>query len=100
MPTTTLSASEVREPATLPMQHTFTDTNGPTRPNRRGTQAGSRVTYSRWIGGLFLAAFVVYGLGNGLVTSVLSPPDFLSTISTHQPTLLLGLLLMLLNLGV
>ena len=58
---------------------------------------GSRKTYSRLIGALFLSAFVFYGLGNGLVTSVLGAPDFPSTISAHQTTLALGAFLMLLN---
>jgi hypothetical protein len=49
------------------------------------------------IGALFLAGFVLYGMGNGLVTSVVGAPDPLSTISAHEATLLLGALLMLLN---
>src|SRR5947209_13369774 len=53
--------------------------------------------YSRLIGALFLAGFVVYGVGFGLVTSVTGAPDFLSTISAHQTTLALGAFLMLLN---
>jgi hypothetical protein len=53
--------------------------------------------YSRVIGALFLAGFVLYGMGNGLVTSVVGAPDPLSTISAHEATLLLGALLMLLN---
>ena len=53
--------------------------------------------YSRLIGALFLAAFVLYGVGNGLVTSVLSAPDLLSTVSARQATLLVGAVLMLLN---
>ena len=57
----------------------------------------SRKTYSRLIGALFLSAFVFYGVGNGLVTSVLGAPDFLSTMSAHQTTLALGAFLMLLN---
>jgi hypothetical protein len=53
--------------------------------------------YPRLIGALFLAGFAVYGVGFGLVTSVISAPDFLSTISAHQTTLVLGAFLMLLN---
>jgi hypothetical protein len=53
--------------------------------------------YSRWIGALFLAGFLVYGVGFSLVSSVISAPDFLSTISAHQSTLILGAFLMLLN---
>lgn len=53
--------------------------------------------YSRLIGALFLLGFVTYGVGFGLVTSVVGAPDFLSTISAHQTTLVLGAFLMLLN---
>jgi hypothetical protein len=55
------------------------------------------MTYSRLIGALFLAGFVTYGVGFGLVSSVVGAPDFLSTISAHQTTLVLGAFLMLLN---
>ena len=50
----------------------------------------SRMTYSRSIGALFLAGFLVYGGGAALVTSVTGAPDFLSTISAHQTTLVIG----------
>ena len=52
---------------------------------------------SRLIGALFLAGFLVYGVGFGLVTSVIGKPDFLSTIAAHQTTLIVGAFLMLLN---
>jgi hypothetical protein len=55
------------------------------------------MTYSRLIGALFLSAFLLYGIGYGLVTSVTGTPGFLSTISAHQITLTLGAFLMLLN---
>jgi len=58
------------------------------------------MTYSRLIGALFLSAIIFYGLGNGLVTSVVRGPGFLSTISAHQTTLALGAVLMLLNSAV
>ena len=58
---------------------------------------GYRMTYSRLIGALFIAGFVVYGAGFGLTSSVLGAPDFLSTISAHQTTLVLGVFLMLLT---
>jgi len=45
------------------------------------------MAYSRLIGALFLLGFLSYGVGFGLVTSVLGAPDFLSTISAHQTTL-------------
>jgi hypothetical protein len=57
----------------------------------------SRMTYSRWIGALFVAAFFLYGLGFGLVTSVVGAPGSLSTISAQQSTLVLGAFMMLLN---
>ncbi|HSL31517.1 MAG TPA: DUF4386 domain-containing protein [Anaerolineales bacterium] len=57
----------------------------------------SRMTYSRLIGALFLAAFLLYGLGFGLVTSAVGAPVSLSTISAHQSTLVLGAFMMLLN---
>jgi hypothetical protein len=60
----------------------------------------SRMLYSRLIGALFLAGFLVYGVGFGLVTSVVGAPDFLSTIAAHQTTLVLGAFLMLLNTAV
>jgi hypothetical protein len=52
---------------------------------------------SRLIGALFLAAFVFYGVGTGLVTSLLTAPDFLSTVFAQQATLVLGTFLMLVN---
>ena len=64
---------------------------------KRRVSTGSRMTYSRLIGALFLAGFLVYGVGFGLVTSVTGSPDFLSTISAHQTILVLGAFLMLLN---
>ncbi|MBK9714992.1 MAG: DUF4386 domain-containing protein [Kouleothrix sp.] len=63
----------------------------------RSASIGSRLLYSRLIGALFLAGFAFYGVGFGLVTSVVGAPDFLSTISAHQTTLVLGAFLMLLN---
>src|SRR3982074_302269 len=61
---------------------------------------GSRMTYSRLIGALFLVGFLFYGVGAALVTSVTGAPDFLATISAQQTTLLVGAFLMLLNTGV
>jgi hypothetical protein len=55
------------------------------------------MTYSRLIGVLFPLGFVVYGVGLPLATSVLGGSNFLSTISAHQTTLVLGAFLMLLN---
>ena len=58
---------------------------------------GSRMTYSRLIGALFLVGFLFYGVGAALVTSVTGASDFVSTISAHQTTLVIGAFLMLLN---
>jgi hypothetical protein len=57
----------------------------------------SRMRYSRLIGALFLAGFLAYGVGFILVTSVIGVPDFLSTMSAHQATLIVGAFLMMLN---
>jgi hypothetical protein len=67
--------------------------------NRRAW-TGSRMTYSRLIGALFLLGFVVYGVGGVLVTSVTGAPDFLKTLSAHQTILLLGAFLMVVNTAV
>jgi hypothetical protein len=64
---------------------------------KRCVSTGSRMTSSRLIGALFLAGFLVYGVGGVLVTSVTGAPGFLSTISAHQTILVLGAFLMLLN---
>lgn len=64
---------------------------------KRRVSTGSRMTYARLIGALFLAGFLAYGMGGVLVTSVVGTPDFLSTISAHQTILVVGAFLMLLN---
>ncbi len=53
--------------------------------------------FSRIFGALFIAGFLVYGIGFGLVSSVTTAPDFMATLSAHSTTLLLGAFLMLLN---
>lgn len=58
---------------------------------------GSRMTYSRVIGALFLLGFVSYGTGFGLVSSAIGPADFVSAIAAHPTLLILGAFLMLLN---
>ena len=60
-------------------------------------RVGSRMTYSRVIGALLLAAFVLYAGGLGLATSVVGAGNSLSTISARQDSLVIGALLMLLN---
>ena len=61
---------------------------------------GQGKRYSRIFGALFIAGFLVYGIGFGLVSSVTTAPDFLSTLAAHSTTLLLGAFLMLLNTAV
>ena len=56
-----------------------------------------RKTYARLIGALFLIGFLTYGVGFTLVNSVITAPDFVSTIPAVQSTLLVGAFLMLLN---
>jgi hypothetical protein len=63
-------------------------------------EPGSRMTYSRLIGALFLLGFLCYGVGSSLATSVTGGSDFLSTISAHQTTLVIGAFLMFLNTGI
>jgi hypothetical protein len=56
-----------------------------------------RSASARWIGVLFLAGFLSYGTGFGLVSSVIGAPHFLSGVPAHRSTLLVGAFLMLLN---
>src|SRR6266571_9033863 len=72
-------------------------TNGHGGRGIQNNSPGSRMTYSRWIGALFLVGFLFYGVGAALVTSVTGASDFLSTIPVHQTTLVIGAFLMLLN---
>jgi Domain of unknown function (DUF4386) len=72
-------------------------TNGHVDRAIHDNSPGSRMRYSRLIGALFLLGFLFYGVGTALVTSVTGAPDFLSTISAHQMTLVIGAFLMLLN---
>lgn len=60
----------------------------------------NRLLTSRLIGGLFLAGFATYGIGSGLVTSVVGEEDFLASVPAHETTLVLGVLLMMLNTAV
>jgi hypothetical protein len=93
MPTATRSIPDIAVPDVR--RANGYDDRGP-----RDSSMGSRMTSSRLIGALFLLGFVMYGVGNGLVTSVTSGPDFLSTIPAHQTVFLLGAFLMLLNTAV
>jgi len=58
---------------------------------------GSRKTYARLIGALFLIGFLTYGIGFTLVNSVITVPDFLADLPAVQTTLILGAFLMLGN---
>src|SRR5438552_15578630 len=71
-------------------------TNGNADRGIQNNSPGSRMTYSRLIGALFLVGFLFYGVGAALVTSVTGAPDFLATISAHQTALLVGAFLLLL----
>ncbi len=62
--------------------------------------ARSRKMYSRLIGALFLVGFLTYGVGSGLVTSLVGGSNFLSTIAASQTILVIGAFLMFLNTGV
>ncbi len=64
---------------------------------RRLSATGSRMTYSRLIGALFLSGFLVYGVGSALATSAAGAPHFLASIAAHSTVLIIGALLMLLN---
>lgn len=62
--------------------------------------SASRMTISRVIGALFLVGFLTYGVGSGLVTSLVGGSNFLSTIAASQTILVIGAFLMFLNTGV
>jgi hypothetical protein len=69
-------------------------------PLKAGVLAASRMTYSRVIGALFLLGFLSYGIGSGLVASLVGSSHFLSTIAASQTLLVIGAFLMFLNTGV
>jgi hypothetical protein len=58
------------------------------------------MTVSRVIGALFLAGFLLYGVGSVLATSVTGRANFLSTISANTTIMVLGAFLILLNTAV
>jgi hypothetical protein len=58
------------------------------------------MTYSRLIGALFLLGFLSYGVGSGLVTSLVGGSTFLSAVAASQSLLVIGALLMFMNTGV
>jgi len=65
-----------------------------------GRLTRSRMMYSRLIGALFLLGFLSYGIGSGLVTSLVGGSNFLSAVAASQTLLLVGAFLMFLNTGV
>ncbi len=78
-------------------------TNGHAPPAvsiRTSVLGGSRMTYSRLIGVLFLLGFLSYGIGSGLATSLVGSSNFLSTIGANQTLLVTGAFLIFLNTGV
>ena len=66
-----------------------------TEPADDGQGSGQR--FARIFGALFLAGFLVYGIGFGLVSSEIGAPDFVSTLSANSTILIVGAFLMLLN---
>lgn len=76
-----------------------TTTAGPlgTEPRSARATAVPRDVAARLLGGLFPAGFLCYGVGFGLVSSVVGRTDFLATVPAHRTTLTLGVLLMLMN---
>lgn len=73
---------------------------GATATIKSSVSTWSEQAYARLIGALFLLGFISYGVGFGLVTSVVGAPDFLATLPARQTTLVLGAFLMLLNSAV
>jgi hypothetical protein len=53
--------------------------------------------FARLFGVLFLAGFLTYGIGFGLVSSVITMPGFMSSLSASSTMLIAGGLLMLVN---
>ena len=81
--------------------HAPASSQTPVETNAKSSDlAGSRMTYSRLIGALFLAGFLCYGVGSGLATSLVGGSNFLSTIAGSQTLLVIGAFLMFLNTGV
>jgi hypothetical protein len=63
----------------------------------RSALTRSRMTYSRLIGALFLAGFLLYGVGGALVASITGAHDVLSTVSASKTIFVLGAFAMLMN---
>src|ERR1700686_1789990 len=67
---------------------------------RTSALGGSRMTYSRVIGSLFLLGFLCYGIGSGIATSLVGGSNFLSTVGASQTLLITSAFLIFLNTGV
>ncbi len=52
---------------------------------------------ARLIGALFIAGFLFYGVGFGIVSSITTVPGFATTLPAHEAALAIGCFLMLLN---
>ena len=52
---------------------------------------------ARIVGVLFLTALVTYGLGNGLIESILNAPDYLINVSENTTQVIIAMLLELIN---
>jgi hypothetical protein len=50
-------------------------------------------TAARTFGFFFLIAFLSYGLGSGLIESIVNVPDFLSNIPENKATIIIGVIL-------
>jgi hypothetical protein len=81
-------------------KRTTNDDAPPAVSIRTSVLGGSRMTYSRLIGALFLLGFLSYGIGSGLATSLVGSSNFLSTIGASQTLLITGVFLIFLNTGV
>jgi hypothetical protein len=63
-------------------------------------ETASRMSWSRLIGGLFFAGFLVYGIGAAIVSSIVNESGFVATISERETLLVTGVVLTLLNVGI
>jgi hypothetical protein len=57
---------------------------------------GNRTT-AITVGAFYLAAIVTYSVGNGLIQSIVTAPDHLTTVLTNSTQVTIGALLMLIN---
>ena len=74
----------------------YAESTGTAARSAPGAQPDRRMFHSRLIGALFLAGFLFYGTGAGLMSSLTGAPEFLKTIAANRSMLALGAVLMLL----